>query len=50
MRRHLPALSHWFHLTPADLDRLPFSELEVYVAALKECPPVGSVFLVARKE
>lgn len=36
LAKQLPALSHWFGLTPPDLDELWPGEVDVYLAALKQ--------------
>lgn len=40
-RKQLPALSHWFHLTPMDLDELWPGELDVYLSALVDMQKDG---------
>jgi hypothetical protein len=34
LRRHLPALAHWFHLKPSDLDDMHPGEIRVYLDEL----------------
>ena len=36
--RSLPALSHWFHVMPWDLERMTFDEIDEYV---KQLPKKG---------
>jgi hypothetical protein len=45
VQQHLPALSHWFGIRPADIDAMTSSEVGVYLDALtqlnRERPPSG---------
>lgn len=46
----LPALAHWFGLKPSDIDELAPVELDEFMKTLGQCPPVGGVLMMQRKE
>jgi hypothetical protein len=50
LRQALPALAHWFGIRPADIDDMPYGELEEFLARLKKLPPIGAVALVDPKQ
>ena len=37
----MPGLAHWFGLKPGDVEELTYGEIEVFLTALRKCPPIG---------
>ena len=39
----MPALAHWFRVTPTDIEQMSWRDLDPLRAALPNLPPIGCV-------